>query len=242
MQCPKCGSALGAGAAFCPTCGSNLSPPGQPAFIPGAPQMMVAQRTSGMAIAGLVCAFFCSLLGLVFSLIGLSEIKKSNGAVGGKGIAIAGLVLSVIHIVALIAVVLFVFAFASQGVHELENKMKQTEAALQLDRISREAKVYQVENGQLPAVYASPTPSRACCSFPDHECPAKSSDWQTPAWQTLGFSIDDAHYYQYSVHSDGKTLDAEAIGNLDCGGEPSTFTLHMAVDASGNVTSHVNLP
>ena len=73
---------------------------------------VVAAKTSGMAIAGFVLSFLCSLLGLIFSIIGLSQVNKSNGTLGGKGLAIAGIVISaiglliwIIYIVAIIAVV-----------------------------------------------------------------------------------------------------------------------------------------
>lgn len=59
-----------------------------------APPMMT--RTSGMAIAGFVLSFFCALLGLIFSCIGLSEVKKSGGTVTGEGLAIAGIIISIL--------------------------------------------------------------------------------------------------------------------------------------------------
>jgi peptidyl-prolyl cis-trans isomerase B (cyclophilin B) len=49
------------------------------------------QRTNVMAILGLVFAFIFSPLGIVFSAIGLSQIKRRRE--GGKGLAISGLVL-----------------------------------------------------------------------------------------------------------------------------------------------------
>jgi hypothetical protein len=48
-----------------------------------------------MAIAGFVCAFVCALLGIIFSAIAINEINQSNGMKTGKGLAIAGLVISI---------------------------------------------------------------------------------------------------------------------------------------------------
>jgi len=56
----------------------------------------VMPRTSGMAIAGFILSFFCSLLGLIFSIIGYNEARKSNGAVTGEGLALAGIIISII--------------------------------------------------------------------------------------------------------------------------------------------------
>jgi hypothetical protein len=79
------------------------------------PPMMVmpqVRRTSGLAIAGFVLAFVCSLLGLIFSIMGHNECKRSAGTVDGDGLAIAGIVISaigllvwIIYIIAIIAVV-----------------------------------------------------------------------------------------------------------------------------------------
>lgn len=63
----------------------------------GAPP--VATRTSGMAIAGFVLSFFCSILGLIFSIIGYNEVKRSNGMVTGGGLALAGIIISIIQLV-----------------------------------------------------------------------------------------------------------------------------------------------
>ncbi|MDQ3336847.1 MAG: DUF4190 domain-containing protein [Myxococcota bacterium] len=56
-------------------------------------------RTSGLAIAGFVLAFFCSVGGIICSLLALDEIKKGEGRIGGEGLARAGLWLSIIFLV-----------------------------------------------------------------------------------------------------------------------------------------------
>jgi hypothetical protein len=62
---------------------------GQPGYQP--------QKTNTMAILGLVFAFVFSPLGIVFSAIGLKQIKQRRE--GGRGLALAGLILSIIFIV-----------------------------------------------------------------------------------------------------------------------------------------------
>ena len=61
--------------------------------VPSAPQ-----KTNGMAIAGFVLSFFCSPLGLIFSIIGMSQTSKDPSQ-GGRGLAIAGLVISIVSMV-----------------------------------------------------------------------------------------------------------------------------------------------
>ena len=58
-------------------------------------------KTSGLAIASLVCGIFGllllpGLLGVILGIIAISRINSSNGAIKGKGLAIGGLVLSLI--------------------------------------------------------------------------------------------------------------------------------------------------
>ncbi|HVK71895.1 MAG TPA: DUF4190 domain-containing protein [Kofleriaceae bacterium] len=57
------------------------------------------RTTSGLAIAGFVCSFLCGLLGLILSIVALSEIKKSDRLLGGEGLAIAGIVISLASMV-----------------------------------------------------------------------------------------------------------------------------------------------
>lgn len=53
-------------------------------------------QTSGMAVAGLALSFVCSIVGLIVSFIALNEIKNSGGRLKGEGLAIAGIIVSVV--------------------------------------------------------------------------------------------------------------------------------------------------
>ncbi len=52
-------------------------------------------KTNGMAITGFVLSFFCAPLGIIFSALGMSQTGKDPSQ-GGRGLAIAGLVLSIL--------------------------------------------------------------------------------------------------------------------------------------------------
>ena len=71
----------------------------------------------GLAIASLVCGllfwfgfpgFVCSILAIVFGIIQLKNIKKTPGQYGGKGMAIAGLILGSIGILFFLIVTLVI--------------------------------------------------------------------------------------------------------------------------------------
>ncbi len=84
-----------------PMGGAPGYPPGPPpGYYPppyGVP-MQMAPSSSGMAIAGFVLALLsCSLLGLIFSIIGYNEVKNSNGMKTGGGLALAGIIISIVN-------------------------------------------------------------------------------------------------------------------------------------------------
>jgi hypothetical protein len=74
----------------------------QPYYGSGVPAYpSVPPRTSGLAIASLVLGILNlsgigSLLATIFGAVALGQISRSNGAVTGKGMAIAGFVLGII--------------------------------------------------------------------------------------------------------------------------------------------------
>ena len=105
MKCPTCGADNLPGSAFCSQCATNLQVPvgyGTPDPMHG---MYGPARNSGMAIAGFVLSFFCGLLGLIFSIIGYSECKKGQGQIAGEGLALAGIIISIVNMLIGIAAI-----------------------------------------------------------------------------------------------------------------------------------------
>jgi hypothetical protein len=88
----------------------TISPPGP----------RTARKTNPSAMAGLIfgllalfccCKFLFGVLGIIFSLVGLSQINRQPDFFEGRGLAIAGLVLSVLSL--LLAAVLLLIAIAT---------------------------------------------------------------------------------------------------------------------------------
>jgi Domain of unknown function (DUF4190) len=101
-----------------PVYGQPPAPPSPPAGYPGYPnaygmQAPMAQETSGMAIASLICAFLIAPVGVILGHIALNQIKDSNGQLGGRGLAIAGLIVGYASIaLGLIFVAFFILLVA----------------------------------------------------------------------------------------------------------------------------------
>jgi hypothetical protein len=114
-------------------------------------------------------------------------------------------------------------------------KSKVSEAAFHLNRVSKALKRSYAENPMLPVGDAPLTPAKGCCGQPNNKCPADPAAFaKDKIWSALEFSIDEPGLYQYRYHSDGKSAIVEAVGDVDCDGQPAIFTLHATVDPSTN--------
>ncbi len=113
-----------------------LPPPGAaPVFAPPVPGGPVAQSqasTCGLSITSLVCALLgfltlglTSIVAIITGHISLSRIKKSAGTLGGKGLAIAGLIIGYLMIVITVlavagSIMLSAYTNASQAASQIK--------------------------------------------------------------------------------------------------------------------------
>jgi type IV pilus assembly protein PilA len=152
LFCSRCGQTLSAGATFCATCGQQtaLVNPGAPGLPPqtfaGVPVAAAPQKTSGLAIASLVLGIFLffplSIPAIVLGHIALSQIKKSAGSIGGRGLAIAGLVLGYLGI-SLIPFVLIIAAIAIPNLLRARHSANEASAAASIRTINTAQVTYQ---------------------------------------------------------------------------------------------------
>jgi hypothetical protein len=77
-----------------PQYGQPQAPGGPPPYGTGGYYPPQPERRNGFAIAGIILAVFFPILGLIFSIIGLTKSKARAGA--GKALSIAGIVVSLI--------------------------------------------------------------------------------------------------------------------------------------------------
>jgi Tfp pilus assembly protein PilE len=197
-------------------------------YPPGVPP--IPSRTSGLAIAGFVCSFFCGLLGLILSIVGYSQCKRSGGTVRGEGLALAGIIISS---------VMLVFGSAAVAIPAFMDYMKRskkTESALQLNKLAKNAKRAYAETGSFPPGSAPLTPAEPCCGQPRNHCRAVPAQYAAdPVWKSLDFQIDEPTLFQYSytASADGQSFVAKAVGDLDCDGTFITYELNGRV-SNGN--------
>jgi hypothetical protein len=106
-----------------PEFAGHFAPPIPPVIKPLPPgTSMTGQlpKTNSFATTGLIfgilswaccCGFPFNVLGLVFSLVGLSQINRHPELYEGRGLAIAGVILSVASLILTFGMVLFNLAF-----------------------------------------------------------------------------------------------------------------------------------
>ena len=219
---------------FCSSCGASLEGRFPPGTIKGPP------KTSGMAITGFVTSFVCGAIGLIFSLIGFQECRKSKGTIRGEGFAIAGLIISIANIGFLI---LFFVAMSSFFDYMDKSVTRFSEAEYNLKRLERSVRVHHAVNGDLPTGSSPLTPVRSCCDDPSRCYSAEDEFAESPAWRQLDFEVYGSQDFQYSFEGDGKTFHAKAIGDRDCDGIQVVYELNVEIvdgAAVGTITKPTN--
>jgi septal ring factor EnvC (AmiA/AmiB activator) len=160
--------------------------------------MMAAQRTSGMAIAGFVLSFFCGLLGLIFSIMGRNECKRSNGSVGGAGLALAGIIISILHLIATVIYALLVAVLFSHGMEQAKATMERTDQTIRkLDESNAklEAAMHELDAIQQQVTDAEQAVTNASSEAERDAANARVSDLQqklTAAQQRMSDAVDAA--------------------------------------------------
>jgi len=191
-----------------------------PGYGPQTP--MPKKETPGIAIASLVCgilSWVCvGLLAAIPAVItghmALGRIKRSAGALGGRGLAIAGLILGYTSIVVMTVLIVLFFTLVMPLIKEESSK---TACLANLKTIGTACTVYAAEhNGRYP--------ERLSELYPDHVpeldifvCPATGAKIGSPQ------EIDSKTSYEYR----GASLDLRTLK------EPS-YQVILACDKAGN--------
>jgi type II secretory pathway pseudopilin PulG len=132
-----------------------------------------------------------------------------------------------------VAVIGVLSAVAIPAFMDYTKRAKRPEAALQLNKLGKNAKRVYAETSRYPAGSAPLTPAQPCCGQPTNHCAAVPALYAAnPAWQALDFQIDEPTLFQYSYRAsaDGQSFVAKAVGDLDCDGVFITYELTGTVD------------
>ncbi len=123
-------------------------------------------------------------------------------------------------------------------------RSKTGEARANVERLFTGAQAFAEEHKADGKRFAFPrstewTPAGGCCGQPGDKCGPDPAAFHSPTWQSLGFSIEDPHYFQYRFTSTGKGPGAkfvvEARADLDCDGQFSLYRREGALGKGGAV-------
>lgn len=179
MLCSRCGEANALGARFCVRCGSPVpaeeppasaapspNPPAAPAAgtgsvlglsqprvlqpLPGSPSVEPG-KTSGKAIASLICGLFtwifpAAVAAIILGHVSLSEIGRSAGRLKGRGMAITGLVLGYAGLF-FIPFILIIAAIAIPNLLRARQAANEASAVASLRTIDTAAITYSASYG-----------------------------------------------------------------------------------------------
>lgn len=140
---------------------------------------------------------------------------------------------------AIVPIVGILAAVAIPAFMKYIKKSKSSEASVMLRRLQVSAQIAQME-GTLPEHNIGPTPPLGtCCAADSDTCQPVAAYWSDPAWQALGFSIDDSHHYSYEFRREGEGFEVRAYGDLDCDGMYSIFSMGSGEDAELKITDEL---
>lgn len=164
----------------------------------------VQSKMSVLAILAFVFAFVCGPIGLILGVIAAISVGRSGGKLRGLGFAIAAIPISVA----------FAGILAATSIPSFINytkKAKTSEARMNLDRCIDSVRFYYERSSALPAssAWTPAAPPGSQKYVPD------PSIWMTSPWSDVGFSINEPHFYQYQLATEGGEVFCRARGDLD---------------------------
>jgi len=151
---------------------------------------------------------------------------------------------TLIELMIVVAIIGILAAVAIPAFMDYMKKSKKTEASLQLNKISKNDKVYFATNAQYSQTAGAILPGAggAACSGPNGKF-AVVTTWATDnGWKALDFEIDEPNLFSYTYSAANlSTATALAIGDLDCDTTLITYTLALTAP-SGNAAGTITEP
>jgi len=198
-------------------------------FSPAAP--VAAPKTSGLAIASLICGIVgCTgigaIAGLILGFVALSKIKNSGGQMTGRGLAIAGIVISVfMMLVFAVFVVMGLFTAlamprAVRATHQV-GEARTSAVGTTLENFEMAIDAFEVDCGRYPttaeglkALVQQPAGLNGW-KGPYLKAGLPMDSWGHPYFYVCPGRHSPQAYDLYSAGPDGKTDTADDIGNWE---------------------------
>jgi type II secretory pathway pseudopilin PulG len=158
--CRACSQPVAATAHACPNCGADLQPLASAEASASARNPLPyvhPEETSAKAVGSLICGllsilFLPAIAAVVLGHMALADIKRNAGRVGGRGMAIAGLVLGYLALVA--APILIILTVAIPNLRASKMRAQETAALASTNAITAACVGYFSSHGTFPHTLA----------------------------------------------------------------------------------------
>jgi type IV pilus assembly protein PilA len=143
---------------------------------------------------------------------------------------------TLIELMIVVAIIGILAAVAIPAFMDYMKRSKKTEAALQLNKIGKNAKRAYSEASSYVVGTAGRQPTRpgtgGCCGGPNNHCTAVPAAFAADAtWRALDFQIDEDTLFYYDYTGTATAFTATATGDLDC---DNTEVIYSLVGAATN--------
>ncbi|MEQ8280661.1 MAG: DUF4190 domain-containing protein [Deltaproteobacteria bacterium] len=199
-------------------------------------------KTSTLAIIALILAIACGPIGALVGVIALMQIRKSQGQLGGEGLAIASIVMSVVFffiagILAAIAIPNFVRYKMRSRQAEPRVVLTQVNAGQEMFAMINHGYVAAAPTGGGASDERGPWNPAACADA----CKADVS--ACTSFACLSFDMDPGGtYFRYACATVGGEADdftCAAVGDLDGDGDKSVFLFGSDNAGRGTIVAPV---
>lgn len=192
--------------------------------------MSTAKKGNALAITALVLAAmfflpFIPFVGLVLGIIALSTGRS-------KPISIVAICLGAFF-------TLIMGVYAAIAIPAFQSFIRHSKAAEPRANLASIARAISEKPAIEWAKLAESdwTPAGTACAQPNHKFAADPAAFAGEPWASLGFSVAEAHYYQYRIRRDPHGFVVEARGDLDCDGKFSHFQRKIDAEGPGPLTT-----
>jgi type IV pilus assembly protein PilA len=205
------------------------------------------EKTSTLAVVALVFSVLCAPIGLVLGIIALIRIGNSKGELGGKGVAIAAVIVPL----AFVPIVGVLTAIAIPNFIRYQIRSKATEARLLLGAICTSEEAFRADTGQYARSESNPSskPSKQREAWEKRPCPeaCPKDPGACTELACVHYESDVPVYYRYacetkrSVDGAPPEFTCAAVGDLDGDGKQGAFIWGSA-NAPGATTIQAPIP
>jgi prepilin-type N-terminal cleavage/methylation domain-containing protein len=137
---------------------------------------------------------------------------------------------TLIELMIVVAIIGILAAVAIPAFMDYMKRSKKTEAALQLNKIGKNAKRAYSESSSYVVGSGLQLPVKpgggGCCGGPNNHCTAVPASFAGDlVWKALDFQIDEDSLFYYDYTGTATTFTAKATGDLDCDNTEIVYTL-----------------